>query len=99
MNGPFLFWPIKNSYEVLIKLKSRGFRTSSLSSYDFSTLCTTLPHNLTKDKLVDLIERTFQREGSPYIAYNDRNVSSHLMQSEIIIRGRIRMCVKLSTFS
>ena len=33
----------------------------------------TLPHNLIKDKLVDLIERTFQREGSLYIACNDRN--------------------------
>ena len=33
----------------------------------------TLPHNLIKDKVVDLIERTFQREGSLYIAYNDRN--------------------------
>ena len=32
-----------------------------------------LAHNLIKDKLVDLIERTFQREGSLYIACNDRN--------------------------
>ena len=55
------------------KLKSRGFRASSLSTYDFSTLYTTLPHNLIKDKLVDLIKRTFQREGSLYIACNDRN--------------------------
>ena len=31
------------------------------------------PHNLIKDKLVDLIERTFQREDSLYIACNDRN--------------------------
>ena len=37
------------------------------------TLYTTLPHNLIKDKLIDLIERTFQREGSPYLACNDRN--------------------------
>ena len=26
-----------------------------------------------KDKLIDLIERTFNREGSSYLAYNDRN--------------------------
>ena len=32
-----------------------------------------MPHNLIKDKLVDLIERTFQREGSLYIACNDKN--------------------------
>ena len=39
----------------------------------FSTLYTTLPHDLIKDKLIDLIERTFQREGSHYLACNDRN--------------------------
>ena len=72
-SGKNLFWSVKNSCEVLNKLKSRGFRASSLSTYDFSTLYTTLPHNLIKDKLVDLIERTFQREGSLYIACNDRN--------------------------
>ena len=48
-------------------------RATSLSTYDFSTLYTTLPHNLIKDKRIDLIERTFQREGSPYLACNDRN--------------------------
>ena len=51
-SGKNLFWSIKNSCEVLNKLKSRGFRASSLSTYDFSTLYTTLPHNLIKDKLV-----------------------------------------------
>ena len=44
-----------------------------MSTYDFSTLYTTLPHSHIKDKLVDLIERTFQREGSLYIACDDRN--------------------------
>ena len=52
-SGENLFWSIKNSCEVLNKLKSRGFRASSLSTYDFSTLYTTLTHNLIKDKLVD----------------------------------------------
>ena len=42
-------------------------------TYDFSTLYTTLPHNLIKDKLIDLNERAFQREGSPYLVCNDRN--------------------------
>ena len=44
-----------------------------MSTYGFSTLYTTLPHNFIKDKLIDVIERTFQREGSPYLACNDRN--------------------------
>ena len=38
----------------------------------FSTIHTTLPHNLIKDKLMDLIERIFNREGSPYLACNDK---------------------------
>ena len=71
-SGKNLFWSIKNSGEVLNKLKSRGFRATSLSTYDFSTLYTTLPHNLIKEKLINLIEWTFKREGSPYIACNER---------------------------
>ena len=67
-----LFWSIKNSGEVLNKLKSRGFRATSLSTYDFSTLYTILLHNLITEKLINLIEWTFKREGSPYIACNDR---------------------------
>ena len=39
----------------------RGFRATSLFTYDFSTLHTTLPHNIIKEKLLDLIERTFKR--------------------------------------
>ena len=71
-SGKKLYWSIKNSGEVLNKLKSRGFRATSLSTYDFPTLFTTLPHNLIKVKLINLIEWTFKREGSPYIACNAR---------------------------
>ena len=55
-----MFGSIKNSHEVLSKLKSRGFRATNLSTYDFSTLYTTLPHNLIKEKLLDKIERAFK---------------------------------------
>ena len=72
-SGKNLFWSIKNSGEILDKLKARDFNATSLSTYDFSTLYTTLPHNLIKDKHNDLIKRLFQREGSPYLACNDRN--------------------------
>ena len=57
-------WSIKNSGEVLNKLKSREFRVTSLSTYDFSTLYTTSPNNLIKEKLINLIEWTFKRECS-----------------------------------
>ena len=51
----FYVWSIKNSGEILNKLKSRGFLASGLSTCDFSTLYTTLPHNLIKEKLTELI--------------------------------------------
>ena len=66
-------WSIKNSGEVLNKLKLRGFLASGLSTHDFSTLYTTLPHNLIKEKLTELIEHTLNREGSLYLACNDKN--------------------------
>ena len=79
-------------------MKSRGFRASSLYTYGFSTFYTTLSHNLIKDKLVDLIERIFQREGSLYIVYNDR----HAFFTSDAIRNYnsdlVSKCVKLSLF-
>ena len=66
----------KNSGEVLSELKSKGFCATSLCTYDFSTLYTTLPHNLLKENLLDLIERAFKKifkhEGTLYLACNDK---------------------------
>ena len=71
-SGKNMFWPLKNSDEVLSKLKDIGYQAASLSTYDFSTLYT-LPHNLIKDKLLDLIELTFyKKEGKLYLACNDK---------------------------
>ena len=68
-----LIWSIKNSGEVLEKLATRDINATSLSTYDFSTLYTTLPQNLNTDTLIDLIERAFDRDRSPYLANNDEN--------------------------
>ena len=38
-----------------------------------STFYTTLPINIIQEKLIDLSERTFRREGSLYLVYNDSN--------------------------
>ena len=72
-SGKNMFWPIKNSGEVLSKLKDIGYQATSLSTYNFSTLYTTLPHNLIKEKLIDLIEWTlYKKEGKLYLACNDK---------------------------
>ena len=83
-SGKNLFWSIKNSGEVLNKLKSRGFHATSLS-----TLYTTLPHNLIKEKLINLIEWTFKMEGSPYIACNERQA---FFTSEETKRNKVWSC-------
>ena len=50
------FGLFKIQMKLLGKLKARDFNATSLSTYDFSSLYTTLPHNLIKDKLIDRIE-------------------------------------------
>ena len=91
-NGKNLFWSFKNSGEILHKLKSRGFLASGLSTYDFSTLYTTLSHNLIKEKLTELIEQTFKREGSLYLACNDKDA---FFTSEQPKRYKLWSCQKI----
>ena len=77
-SGTNMFWPIKISGEVLSKPRDIGYQATSLSTYDFSTLYTTLPHNLIKEKLLDLIERTFyKKEGKLYFACYDKKAFFH----------------------
>ncbi len=52
-----LFWSIKISNDVLKKLKSNNFQAFCLSTYDFSTLYTSIPHNLIRNNLTSLIEK------------------------------------------
>ena len=90
------FLTIKNSGEVLSKLKCRGFRATSLSTYDFSTLYTTLPHNLIKEKLLDLIEWTFKRALKTMVHFiwhvmTERHFSLPLTKVDIHF-GHVRMC-------
>ena len=63
-----------------------------MSTYDFSTLYTTLPHNLIKEKLTELIEQTFNREGSLYLACNDKNA---FFTSEQPKRYKLWSCQKM----
>ena len=56
------FWSIRKSTEILNGFKTKGFQASTISTYDFSTLYTTLPHNLIRNQLLDLIENTFRCE-------------------------------------
>ena len=87
-----------NSGEILNKLKSRGFLASSLSTYDFSTLYTTLPHILIKVKLTYLIEQTFNSESSIYLVCNDNMPVLLLNNLKDISCGNVRKCLNALHF-
>ena len=67
-SGKNLFWSIKNSGEILDKIRLSNYTVSSISTYDFSTLYTTLPHHLINEKLTSLIQKTFARENATFLA-------------------------------
>jgi hypothetical protein len=71
-SGVNYFWSIKNSGAILDKLHLLNYKVKEISTFDFSTLYTTLPHDLIKDKLQTLIRWAFDREGKTYLATNTR---------------------------
>ena len=66
-NGINYFWSVKNSLEVLDKLQAFEKPFETVDSYDFSTLYTTLPHYLIKQKFSYLIEWCFDKTNQKYI--------------------------------
>ena len=54
-----MFWPIKNSGEVLGGLKGMGYQAAGLSTCGFSALCAPSPHGLMRGELLGVIGRTF----------------------------------------
>ena len=87
------FWYIKNSTEILNKLKAKGFQASTISTYDSSTFYTTLRHDLIKNQLVDLIENTFRREEVLYLACNEEQ---YFFTSEENTKYNLWTCQKLT---
>ena len=69
-----LFCSIKSSGEILDKLKARYFIATIWSTYNFSILYTSLPHNLIKDNLLIFLKEPSRGMLSLYLACNDRNV-------------------------
>ena len=64
-------WILKNSKELLEHLKSPTFNhITSIKSFDFSTLYTTIPHQKLKDRLASIIRNAFSfRNGNRRYKY------------------------------
>ena len=66
-----IFGQLKILMMFSINLNLKTFRLLNCLHMIFSTLYTTLPHHLIKDKLIDLINLTFIRENTQYLACNE----------------------------
>ena len=64
-------WILKNSKELLENLKSQTYsKISSIKTYDFSTLYTTIPHDKLKSRLSDIIDSCFfNKNGNRKFSY------------------------------
>ena len=78
--------------QVKFLIKSRCFLASSLSTYAISTLYATLPYNLIKEKLTELMEQTFIREVSFYLTCSNKNA---FFTSEQPKRYKVWSCQKM----
>ena len=64
-------WIINNSVVVIHTLEDKQLVINKLSTWDFSTLYTSLPHAKLKTQLHDLLERVFNTRGKSFIATNN----------------------------
>ena len=61
-NGVNSMWIVKNSTSLLSSLDQRDVCTvTSVQTCDFSTLCTSIPHNLLKSRITALMHNSFKR--------------------------------------
>ena len=63
-------WIINNSLDVIRVLEEKQLSLTHVSTWDFSTLYTSLPHAQLKNQLHDLLERVFHTKGKSFIATN-----------------------------
>ena len=69
--GVNCMWIINNSLDVIRALEEKQLSLNHVSTSDFSTLYTSLPHAQLKKQLHDLLERGFNTKGRSFIATNN----------------------------
>ena len=68
------YWVIDNSQLVieLLMVTNSTFKAKSVSTFDFSTLYTTIPHDSIKDRINELIEKAFSKRDALYLSVQGR---------------------------
>jgi hypothetical protein len=80
-------WILKNSKDLLDNLKSRSFsQVSSIKTFDFSTLYTSLPHDKLKTRLKETNHKAFSHRnyGSKFVVlgYNSIYFSNKIQKGK-----------------
>jgi hypothetical protein len=80
-------WILKKSKHLLDNLKSRSFsHVSSIKTFDFSTLYTTLPHDKLKIRFKETIHKAFSHRnyGSKWVVlgYNSTYFSNKIQKGK-----------------
>ena len=63
-------WIINNSLDVIRTLEEKQLSLTHVSTWDFSTLYTSLPYARVENQLHDLLERVFHTKGKSFVATN-----------------------------
>ena len=89
-------WKVFGQLKILmmfsINLNLKTFRLLNCLHMFFSTLYTTLPHHLIKDKFIDLINRMFIRENTHYLACNEE---CYFFTSDVYNNHNLWSCQKV----
>ena len=74
-------WIINNALDVLRTLQQKQLSLDKISTWDFSTLYTSLPHTKLKLQLHDLLERVFTTRGKGFLEPITITLSGRMIRS------------------
>ena len=75
-NGVNNMWILKNSTSLLSSLDQLDIHTvTSVQTFDFSTLYTSIPHNLLKSRISNLVHNAFRKKDESVTRYTHIKVT------------------------
>jgi hypothetical protein len=90
---------LKNSKDLLDNLKSRSFsQVSSIKTFDFSTLYTTLPHDKLKTRLKGTIHKAFSHRNYGLLKQCPSKGDKYVIDEELQHTDHLFLGVACSTF-
>ena len=77
-------WIINNSLDVIQMIGRKQFQATSVTTWDFSTLYTSIPHEKLKHRIHELLEKTYAVRRKSFIATDNTSVHFGQMRRSVI---------------